>query len=291
MPTNDPRPTKAQRRDDARAKALQLKQEQAKREKRNRIIAISGLVAALAVLAVVITIIMSQQSDSSTASEAAYTGDPVTLSEVKEPSTAQPSNGGIPVASEGVAGTTADGGTVVDVYLDYMCPVCGTFEAANAHQLEELRASGDVTVVYHPISILDRASNGTAFSTRAANAAAAVADLAPDKFLAFNDAMFANQPEEGTSGLSDEQIAEIAREAGVPDDVIAEFTKTDGDNPWRVYAPYVSALTQQAGDDLEAAGTNLATPTIVIDGKPLDTSVYDWRIDGKLIEAVEAAKS
>ncbi|MCC2307318.1 DsbA family protein [Cellulomonas chengniuliangii] len=286
---NSPRPTKAQRRDDARAKALELRQEQAKREKRNRVIAISGLVAALAVLAVVITMILSQQSDDSASGDAAYTGDTVTLSDVKAPSTAQ-DNGGIPVAADGAAGTSTDG-TVVDVYLDYMCPVCGTFEAANGHQLEELRASGDVTVVYHPISILDQASNGSAFSTRAANAAAAVADLAPDKFLAFNDAMFANQPEEGTDGLSDAEIAEIAAEAGVPADVIDVFTQTDGDNPWRLYAPYVSALTQQAGEDLEAAGTNLATPTVVIDGKPLDTKTYDWRIDGKLIEAVEAAKS
>ncbi|MFI2753152.1 DsbA family protein [Cellulomonas sp. P22] len=285
MPTNDPRPTKAQRRDDARVQALKLREEQKKREKRNRFIAIGGLGAALAVLIFVVVTILSHASPTTSASDAAYTGDEQTLADVKTPSTAQ-ENGGIPVAASGDAGSTAENGTVVDVYLDYMCPVCGQFEDGNGAQLAALRDEGDVTVVYHPISILDRLSNGTEYSTRAANAAAAVADLAPEKFVAFSDALFANQPEENTDGLSDEQIADIAKEVGVPDDVVAVFTETDGDNPWRVYAPYVSALTLQADEDLD----KVQTPTILINGTPLDTKTYNWTIDGKLTEAVRAAQ-
>ena len=100
---------------------------------------------------------------------------------------------------------------VVDVYLDYMCPYCAMFEAINGAIAG--RAAGgrdDVVVAYHPVSILDRLSMGTGYSTRAATAAALVADQAPETFDAFNAAMFASQPGESTEGLTDAAIAGIA---------------------------------------------------------------------------------
>ena len=42
MPTNDPRPTKAVRRDEARAKAAQMRKEQERKAKRNRLLAIAA---------------------------------------------------------------------------------------------------------------------------------------------------------------------------------------------------------------------------------------------------------
>ena len=47
MPSNEPRVTKAQRRDDARIKAQQMRQEQQRKERRNRMLAIGGLVLAV----------------------------------------------------------------------------------------------------------------------------------------------------------------------------------------------------------------------------------------------------
>jgi hypothetical protein len=41
MPSNEPRPSKAARRDQAREQARQLREQQQKREKRNRNVAIS----------------------------------------------------------------------------------------------------------------------------------------------------------------------------------------------------------------------------------------------------------
>lgn len=284
---NEPRQSKAERRDEARLKALQLQAEQKKREKRNRIVAISGLVAAIAVLAVVVTLILSQGKD--VAAGTAYTGDPVSVADVDAPSTAL-ETGGIPVGAEGVAGEEpADGATVVDLYLDYMCPYCAQFEERNDPELAALRASGDVTVIYHPVSILDRASSGTEYSTRAAVAASVVADEAPEQFLDFNQAMFANQPAEGGEGLTDEEIAQIARDAGVPDEVVARFTAADGDEEWRTFAPFVAALTDEAATKLASAGgkNEFTTPAITIDGKRWEG---DWTQPGTLTEAVTAAK-
>lgn len=284
MPT-EPRPSKAQRRDEAREKALQLRAEQQKREKRNRIIAISGLVAALVVLAVVVTLILRQGN--ATAGSVSYTGDEVTVADVTAPSTAQ-ADGGIPVGAEGVAGEEAgDDAVVLSVYLDYMCPFCGQFDTSNEAELAALRESGDLTVVYHPVSILDRYSSGTEYSTRAAIAAAVVADQAPEQFLAFNNALFANQPEENSTGLSDDEIAEIALDVDVPQAVVDQFVAPDGDNDWRTFAPYVAGLTADANTTLTADGGQFSTPALMIDGERWPG---DWQQAGTLTEAVTAAK-
>ena len=193
-------------------------------------------------------------------------------------------NGGVPVGASGIAGAEVPAdAVVVDVYLDYMCPYCAMFESINAATLAELRADGTVVVVYHPVSILDRLSMGTGYSTRAATAAALVADQAPDTFDAFNTAMFANQPGESTEGLTDAAIADIAVASGVPEEVAATIASSaylTGDGS---FVPWVTAATQQAALDLG----RLATPTIVIDG---ETFAGDWSAPGVLADAVDAAK-
>ena len=282
MPTNEPRPSKAERRDEARVKAIQMREQQKKREKRNRTIAISGLVAAVVVLAVVVALILGQTKG--TSAGAAYTGDAVKLADVAKPSTAE-DNGAIPVGATGKAGEKpATGDVVVSVYLDYMCPYCHQFETANDAELATLRAAGGVTVEYHPISILDRLSSGTEYSTRASNAAAIVADQAPDKFPAFNTALFANQPAENSQGLSDDEIAKLALTAGVPQSVVDKFTATVPGKSWRTFAPYVSALTAQASVDL---GASYGTPTVLINGTAFKGDLYSA---GPLTQAIVAAK-
>lgn len=282
MPTNDPRPNKAERRDEARVKAIQMREQQKTREKRNRMVAIGGLVAAVVVLVVVVALILGQTKG--TTAGAAYTGDAVKLADVAKPSTVG-DNGAIPIGATGKAGEKpATGDVVVSVYLDYMCPYCHQFETANDPELATLRAAGGVVVEYHPISILDRLSSGTEYSTRASNAAAVVADQAPDKFSAFNSALFANQPAENSQGLSDAEIAKLAVTAGVPQTVVDQFTAKAPGKSWRTFAPYVSALTAQASVDL---GASYGTPTIRINGTTFKGDLYSA---GPLTQAIIAAK-
>ncbi|MCL2788572.1 MAG: thioredoxin domain-containing protein, partial [Micrococcales bacterium] len=130
---------------------------------------------------------------------------------------------GIAIGADGVALPGVDAGPAVrlDLYSDYMCPYCGRFEMEFGATIQGLIDSGDVAFVLHPVSILDAYSQGTNYSTRASRAAMSVAVGAPEAFGAFNEALFAQQPEENTKGLDDEAIAEIAKQAGVPN-VIAE---------------------------------------------------------------------
>jgi protein-disulfide isomerase len=206
------------------------------------------------------------------------------LADVTRPSTAQ-ADGGIPVGSRGVAGEApASGDVVVTVYQDYACPACLKFDKANDAELARLRAAGGVTVEYHAISILDRMSSGHEYSTRAADAAAVVADKAPGSFLAFNAALFANQPPEGSSGLSDARIAAVARNAGVPQKVVDQFTAAAPGHKWRTFSPYVKALTDQA---MAILGPSGGVPTVFIDGRKFTGDVYDASALTRAIVAAE----
>jgi protein-disulfide isomerase len=164
------------------------------------------------------------------------------------------------------------------------------FDQLNAETLAELREAGDIVVEYHIVSLFDDTSMGTAYSTRAATAAALVAAEAPETYVDFVNAMFVNQPDEGTTGLTDAEIADIAREAGVPEEVAAQiessaYLGTGSDDP-TTFGPWVLASTSQASQDLG----RLATPTILLNGEELDVQEYDWTQEGGLAQAIEDAR-
>ena len=163
----------------------------------------------------------------------------------------------------------------LEVYLDYMCPFCGRFERANGAELGQLVADGTVQLHLYPLSFLDRSSSGTKYSTRAANAIATVADRAPDKVLTFNQALYAGQPAEGSSGLSDDQIASLAANSGVPPEVISLFHE-------RIFEPWVSESTNA----VFRTGIS-GTPTVKINGAVFKGDLYT---NGPLTQAIMAAK-
>jgi len=267
--SKNPNMSKADRREAARAEALALREKEQQRDRRNRIITLSVLAVALVALGVVVWMILQQGAKKNV--------DDVPLADVTMPSTAR-ADGGITVGKDGAAGT--DNGDVpeIQVYLDYMCPICGDFEQTNAAGIDEMVAAGDATVVYHPISILDRASQGTEYSTRAASAAAYVADKAPETFPAFHAALFTNQPAENTPGLSDEELAQYAEQAKVPADVAKAIE--DG-TARETFGQYVFSATKEIQQDQGFTGT----PYVLVDG----TVVSNWNDPSALKTAVDAA--
>ena len=76
--------------------------------------------------------------------------------------------------------------------------------AALRPDIQKLVDDGTITLGIHPIAILDRQSQGTEYSTRAANAMYCVAVADGEAAVPFMQAMFANQPEEGSTGLTDD---------------------------------------------------------------------------------------
>jgi protein-disulfide isomerase len=106
------------------------------------------------------------------------------------------------------------GPKIVDIYLDPLCPFCKMFEELNSPFLLDEASAENATLRIHPVAILNRLSAGTDYSTRAAAALTSVAAADPDHLPEFLQALYDNQPAEGTPGLTDEQLADLARAAG-----------------------------------------------------------------------------
>ena len=124
------------------------------------------------------------------------------------------------------------------------------------------------------MAFLDDSSSGTKYSTRAANAFVTLANQNPATALTFSQLLFANQPSEGSAGLSDAKIGELATQAGASAEVVASFA-----NP--TYQPWVAKITQQAWD----SGIT-GTPTVKINGEVFKGDLYNA---GPLTEAITAA--
>ena len=167
-----------------------------------------------------------------------------------------------------------DAPVTVTVFFDYLCPFCGRFEAANGAELEGLTRSGVARVELRPMSFLDPQSQGTEYSTRAENALATVADGSPERLEAFHRGLFDEQPAEGTAGLDDQRITEIARTAGVAEAVAERFAA-------RSFDRWVAQGTERAF----ASGID-GTPTVLVDGEVFGGDLY---AAGPLTEAVRAA--
>ncbi len=150
--------------------------------------------------------------------------------------------------------------TVV-VYEDFQCPICEAFEKATSKEIAKGVEAGDIRVEYRMVSFLDHASKNT-YSSRAANAAVAVLDVAgPAAFAKFHGALFADQPAEGTAGPENAELVDQAVEAGAGRGEVSPLIE-DG-----AYDEWVAAAT----DAMSRAGVR-GTPTVFIDGKPAGDS-------------------
>lgn len=169
-----------------------------------------------------------------------------------------------------VAGKPAP--NTVDIYEDFLCPICARFEANFGDQLTQAINDGKIQVRYHPVAILNRATNPAGYSLRAANAGICSAEAGV--FPAYHAKLFDGdtQPHEGTSGMTDQQLIDLGKQVGAP----ASFAScvTSGK-----YAKAVTAETNRAAKDasLRAPGSSsFGTPTVVVNGKRADLSDSDW---------------
>ncbi|MFC7532534.1 DsbA family protein [Actinoplanes sp. GCM10030250] len=155
---------------------------------------------------------------------------------------------------EGTAFATGTGPVTVDVYEDFMCPSCNRFEQAAGATLKQLVADQKITLRFHPVAILDRFSNGTEYSTRAAAASAAAAQ--EGKFTEYHDVLYANQPAENSDGLDNAKLIELAKSVGLTSDTFANAVNEGTYKTWAT----------QATEKFSERGFS-GTPTITVNGK------------------------
>lgn len=175
--------------------------------------------------------------------------------------------------------TTAPKGTtppvVVTLVEDFQCPACRAFESQFADAIAEVRANPKVAVDYQPIAFLDKMST-TNYSSRSANASACVAQATAgdgnfDTWLKFHNNLYAQQPAEGSAGLTDDQLNSIAQQSGAPN--LSKCITDDQFGGW------VKQTTQQAlGSGVDS------TPTVKINGEKYELTTPD-----AFVAAVNAA--
>jgi protein-disulfide isomerase len=189
------------------------------------------------------------------------------------------SDNGYLVTAEGLGSdTAASTASPVKVvfYEDFQCPICEKFETQVAAYVDQAIMSNEISVEYRPIAILDQESS-TKYSTRSAAAAACVFDDAGiGAFYRFHSLLFHNQPEEGSVGLSDSELANFAERAGAG----GASSCIEGDD----YEGWVAEATDQASRD------NInATPTVLVAGKEVTSSEGGPPQVQDLVSAVAAA--
>lgn len=269
--TGDGRLSKNEKREAAREKARLLREEQKKKERRNRFVVQGSIILALVAVVAIVAVVLVNSVGPSGPGPKNMASDGIQLTEgaiATETPALKTGEKPTPNTRDEAAGTLD-----IQMYVDYFCPICRQFEETNGDYITSLLDNGKTTVEVHPIAILDRSSQGTKYSTRAANAAACVANYSPNQYYDFHNLMFANQPEENTPGLTDEQLIDITTQAKVLEpDKIASCIKNQEFKKW-VADSSARALTGPIENTNVDKVTG--TPTVIVNGLKYTGSVAD----------------
>jgi protein-disulfide isomerase len=235
------------RRDDERraaaaaAKAAEMRRAQLAAERRRRTLVVSSVVVVVIAVIVGVFVIVATHNSKTVA------------------------------ATAGASGATKYYGFVVGkpsapvtmvAYEDFQCPHCEEFESTVGSTIDKDVANGSLRVEYRPVAFL------SAYSTRALNAAVCVNQAGGSAaFAKFHHTLFAHQPAEGGSGLSNDQLITYANQAlGKPDASVATCINGGVFDDW----------ARSATDAFSKATSNYpsgsSTPTVLLNGKVVSTA-------------------
>lgn len=278
-------PSKKDRREEAREKA-RLMREEAKRKARRRKWYLQGGIGlgVLVVLAIIALVIVTAVKPEGPGPKNMASDGILLTSPTKVVSTPAIPAGGQPTPTA----LTKDGVIHIREYYDYQCPYCDEFATTNDSQIEKWLSEGKITYELHPIAMLDASSLGTRYSSRAANAAACVANYDPQDYLKMHMALYANQPKEGTTGLTNSQILQILKQAGVSSSQVTSCVNNETFKGW-VSAATNRALTKPLPNSSVKKLTG--TPTVLVNGNLYNGSLTDASQFAQFVASQASASS
>ncbi|WP_457030623.1 thioredoxin domain-containing protein [Kitasatospora sp. P5_F3] len=187
----------------------------------------------------------------------------------------------VPANVSGADGTLvtygkADAPHTLKVYEDFRCPVCEQLESSAGKTMQQLADDGTYKIEYQLATFLDKNLGGKGSKT-ALNAAGAALNEGVDKFKAFHDVLYANQPDERKDGFGDvNTILDLAGQVpGLKTDAFVKAVKEGTYLPW-------AAKVSTAFDNSGVSGT----PTVQLDGKQLNVFPGNQPITGDAFKAL-----
>lgn len=276
--TQNNRPTRSQQREEARAKAKALREQHKKNERRK------GLLVKLAVglsvvgaAAIIASVVIGGMAGNVNSNQSE-----TPMNQTSQNGFLVGANGEMFTAASTPTPTPSPGATAVPTspvkiitYVDYQCPYCAYFENANMDQIKGWLDTGIATLEVRPLSFLDGRGSPNEYSSRAANATACVATYSPNSYFAFSQALFRNQPEEGTAGPSNSELFDTAKTVGIENDASVEKCISE-----KSFGKWILKTTDDAFKNPVAeapAGFDLArrgTPTVFVNGQ-----LYEGAVD------------
>jgi protein-disulfide isomerase len=271
--SSEPRQTRQQRREAARAARVDAERAQAAAaQRRRRLITLGGVLAAAAVVVVVAILVSGGGGDDAS----------------DRPQAAQTSSGAIPgqkesaemlagIPQKGIYLGKADAPVRLVEFADLQCPICREYSLQSLPQLvQDYVRTGKVRMEFRNLSFLGPDS------ITAGRAAAAAAQQ--NKLWNFADVLYYNQGEENSGYVTQDFIDRINKAAGVDSAEADAFAKSDASQE-----PLGAANTMA-----NQLGVN-ATPTILVgkrggelkavDADATDVAAYKSAIDAVLGQA------
>lgn len=287
---SEPRQTKNQRRQEAREKARQLREQQSKASKRKKV-AIQSSVAAVVVAAIAAVAFFITSSVTP-----AGPGPKNMLSDgikIGQGFVAERTAALQPEATPELSSENPDGVAAINIFVDYSCPACAQFEAVYSELFRNWLDSGTVTIEYHPLSFRDPQTAGQRYATRSGNAAACVADIDPDSFFDYSEALLLNQPlpPEQVS-LTNDELVDLAQVSGVNNLTEVESCIND-----ERFADWLEAATVRAmgSGPVPVRDSQIpivqGTPTVLVNGQEyVGTSPADLAAFVASVEDIDGAE-
>ncbi|WP_233188308.1 DsbA family protein [Actinomyces qiguomingii] len=259
MASNQPRPTKAERREAARAKARALREEEERRERRARITRRSLLgIGGLAVAGTVAAVVVNGRNDESKTPGGAIVTDNAGGKGV--PATIR-ADGSLVFGPDLTPGTSTDGAQNLHIYFDYACHHCADFEILHNSEIETLLGEGTINLVLHPSRLLQ-----SSWSDMVCNGLGVVLDQEPASAMAFHLAAMTRFSEIYASAdfstLTAESVVQAATEAGVSEAVVEQITAAVTENTYGAWLDLGDKTFLDLG-----IGT---TPTVYLGKEKLD---------------------
>ncbi|WP_300576300.1 thioredoxin domain-containing protein [uncultured Nocardioides sp.] len=231
--------SKKNRAEDRAARAAEARAAQQRAERR-RTIRMATIVAAGMALVVLVGFLLTRALDTSTDVSAAPAG----------------------ASEHGVTVGDPDAPHTVVVYEDFLCPFCGELEGATRDDFERLAEEGELLVEYRPFNLLERISD---YSPRAVNAFAVVLEESgPEVAKRYHDLLFDNQPSESGPFPDNQDLLDLAVEAGAEEDEVSEGILEVTMRDW---VDEATAAAIEAGVQ--------GTPTVILDGEVVQGQPQD----------------